>query len=146
MWRPGVAFMTVQAIPMIMTTHRFIFLCFLAAAVPIAAHHGVSTYDMQKEAVLEGTVKEWRWGNPHTWLYLTVTGGDGKTENWSIEGAPPNWMTGQGWTTTSLKSGEKVSIKFHPSRLEPKGGILMEVHQSDGKVLKVNRPARLGGP
>jgi hypothetical protein len=112
----------------------------------LLAHHGVSTYDMQKVMVLEGTIKEWRWGNPHTWLYLSVTARDGKIEQWNIEGAPPNWMSGQGWTPTSLRTGEKVSIKMHPSRIEALGGILMEVEQSDGKVLKVNRPARLGGP
>jgi hypothetical protein len=125
---------------------RLLFSFLLTTAASAAGHHGVSTYDMQREVVLAGTIKEWRWGNPHTWLFLSVTAADGKLEEWSIEGAPPNWMTGQGWTTTSLKAGEKVSIRMHPSRVESRGGILMEVHQSDGKVLKVNRPARLGGP
>jgi hypothetical protein len=47
--------------------------------------------------------------------------------------------------------GGCVSIMFHPLKAPagtdvPMGGILMEVERGDGEVLKVNRPARLGGP
>lgn len=105
------------------------------------AHHGVSTYRMDVVDTLEGVVARWDFGNPHTWLTLRV-----EHATWEIEGAPPRWMTGQGFTAESLAAGEPVTITYHPHRGRPQAGILMEVRRADGSVLKVNRPASLGGP
>jgi hypothetical protein len=109
------------------------------------AHHGVAGYDMRDVRELTGTVVRWDWRSPHTWLTLRSTDG-GAQLTWEIEGAPPQWMSGQGWTPESLRAGETVTITYHPSRQLANGGILMEVERADGAVLKVNRPARLGGP
>lgn len=119
-----------------------------AIALPAArAHHGVSRYDMGTVLTLDGTVEVWGWQSPHTSLELRVEE-RGETRIWDIEGAPPRWMEGQGWTPASLEAGEPVTITYHPSRLGGDGydGILMEVERANGEVLKVNRPARLGGP
>ena len=105
------------------------------------AHHGVSTYRMDVVETLDGEVARWSFGSPHTWLTLRVEGA-----SWEIEGAPPRWMSGQGFTPESLAAGEPVTITFHPHRSEAQSGILMEVRRADGSVLKVNRPASLGGP
>ena len=58
-------------------------------AVPALAHHSNSAYQVDKIITLTGTVKEWRWMNPHTWLYLTVKDANGKDQEWAIEGRPP---------------------------------------------------------
>ena len=57
------------------------------------AHHGVSTYRMDVVETLDGEVARWSFGSPHTWLTLRVEGA-----SWEIEGAPPRWMSGQGFT------------------------------------------------
>jgi hypothetical protein len=114
----------------------------VAGAIGTAfAHHGVSTYRMDVVETLDGVVASWDFGNPHTWLTLRVDGA-----SWEIEGAPPRWMTGHGFTPESLAAGDAVSIMYHPHRSRPQAGILMEVRRADGSVLKVNRPASLGGP
>jgi hypothetical protein len=114
----------------------------LAAGVGAAfAHHGVSTYRMDVVETLEGRVARWDFGNPHTWLTVHV-----EDATWEIEGAPPRWMTGQGFTPESLAAGDIVRITYHPHRTRAQAGILMEVRRADGSVLKVNRPASLGGP
>lgn len=105
------------------------------------AHHGVSTYRMDVVETLDGVVASWQFGNPHTWLTLRVN-----DAAWEIEGAPPRWMSGQGFTPESLSAGEAVTVTYHPHRSTPLAGILMEVRRADGTVLKVNRPASLGGP
>jgi hypothetical protein len=105
------------------------------------AHHGVSTYRMDVVETLDGVVTQWTFGSPHTWLTLGVGGA-----TWEIEGAPPRWMSGQGFTPESLTAGEAVTVTYHPHRSAPQAGILMEVRRADGSVLKVNRPASLGGP
>lgn len=106
-----------------------------------SAHHGVATYRMDVVATLDGVVAKWDFGSPHTWLTLRV-----EDAVWEIEGAPPRWMSGQGFTPGSLAAGEAVTVTYHPHRSTPRAGILMEVRRADGSVLKVNRPASLGGP
>ena len=121
---------------------RFMTAALAAGGIGTAfAHHGVSTYRMDVVATLDGVVASWDFGNPHTWLTLRVDGA-----SWEIEGAPPRWMTGQGFTPESLSVGDAVTITYHPHRSRPQAGILMEVRRADGSVLKVNRPASLGGP
>lgn len=115
------------------------------ATLPARAHHGVATYQMDVVRSLEGIVERWDFGHPHTFLTLSVER-DGEPEVWAIEGAPPRWMTGQGWTPESLVRGERVTITYHPHRRTPKAGILMTVERANGEVLAVNRPAWLGGP
>jgi len=117
----------------------------LALGSLAAAHHGVSSYEMREVLELEGVVVKWDWKSPHTWLTLEVTAG-GEVQTWEIEGAPPQWMAAQGWSPASLTAGEAVTITFHPLKEQANGGILMEVARADGEKLKVNRPARLGGP
>jgi hypothetical protein len=122
---------------------RAAFVAVLAVALVqgASAHHGVSTYRMDVVETLDGVVASWQFDSPHTWLTLRVAG-----EPWEIEGAPPRWMTGQGFTPESLAEGDRVTITYHPHRSTPSAGILMEVRRADGTVLKVNRPASLGGP
>ena len=79
------------------------------AAVPALAHHSNSAYQVDKIITLTGTVKEWRWMNPHTWLYLTVKGADGKEQEWAVEGRPPGMLGRAGWSGTILKPGETKS-------------------------------------
>ena len=109
------------------------------------AHHGVSSYQMDVVHTLEGVVTKWDFGSPHTWLTLAVAAADGAV-TWEIEGAPPRWMSGQGFTPESLRAGESITITYHPHRRTANAGILMEVRRTSGDVLKVNRPAALGGP
>jgi hypothetical protein len=112
-----------------------------ALAAAAFAHHGVAAYRMDVVAKLEGTVAKWELGAPHAWLTVEVDG-----MSWEIEGAPPRWMSAQGFLRDSFAVGDVVTITFHPHRTTPRAGILMEVRSADGTVIKVNRPASLGGP
>jgi Family of unknown function (DUF6152) len=104
------------------------------------AHHGVTSYDMEKQVEATGTVKEWYWGYPHTLLTINVSNAAGKPEEWILESGPPGVMTEAGWSKTSWKAGEKVSVKLHPRRKEPKGGLLVEAQRANGQVLKGPKP------
>jgi hypothetical protein len=114
---------------------------------PSSAHHGTSTYDMNTEISLTGTVKEWTFGSPHTWLWFNAKGSQGTSEEWSIESAPPTYLTGQGWSAATLKAGEALTILISPLRGgEPRRGILLEVKKSDGKTLVVRPRGSFGRP
>jgi hypothetical protein len=110
------------------------------------AHHGTSLYDMNTEISLTGTVKEWTFENPHSWLWLNATRSGGSTEEWSIESAPPTYLARQGWSRSTLKAGEKITILISPLKREPKRGILLEVKRSSGETLIVRPRGSFGRP
>ena len=99
------------------------------------AHHSNSAYQVDKIIELKGTVKEWRWMNPHTWLYLTVKGPDGKDTEWQIEGRPPGILSRAGWSKTILQQGEVVTVHASPSKNGAPVGIIARVTKADGTVL-----------
>jgi Family of unknown function (DUF6152) len=118
----------------------------LLSAVLLTAHHGTSLYAMDKEIVLTGTIKEWSWRSPHTWLYLRVPGVGGQLDEWSLESAPPAYLARQGWSETTLTAGEKVSATICLLRMPDgsKTGILLEVAREHGEVLVVRPPGSFG--
>ena len=119
---------------------------FLIAAGFTFAHHGTSLYDMKTEMKLTGTVKEWTFSNPHSWLWLNTAASDGTAAEWSIESAPPNYLARQGWSASTLKYGEKVTVLISPKRGEARSGILLEVTRSGGDVRIVRSRGAFGRP
>lgn len=122
----------------------FIIVCLLAGSS--FAHHGTSLYDMNKEISLTGTVKDWTFENPHSWLWLNVSSARESADEWSIESAPPSYLSRQGWSAATLKPGEKITILISPERREPKRGILLEVKRSNGEMLIVRPRGSFGRP
>ena len=111
------------------------------ALAPLAlAHHSTAVFDMQKTVEIKGTIKEFQWTNPHTWIQLVVTGPDGKVTEWSIEGASPNGLKRQGWKSNVIKSGDKVTVIISPLRNGDNGGALIMATLPDGTTLGRRAP------
>ena len=66
------------------------------SAIPAIAHHSFAMFDAQKSTTLEGTVKEFQWTNPHSWILLMVDNAEGKAEQWAIEMGGPAGLARQG--------------------------------------------------
>ena len=64
----------------------------LLAATSVFAHHSNSAFDGDKVMVLQGTVTEWKWMNPHVWIFLSVDDGNGGKVLWEIEGRTPGQL------------------------------------------------------
>jgi hypothetical protein len=105
------------------------------SAVPAAAHHSFAMFDGEKTQVLEGTVKEFQWTNPHSWIVLTVDNAKGQPEQWAIEMGGPGRLSRQGWAATTLTPGMKVKAIIHPLRDGANGGQFMAVTLPDGTML-----------
>ncbi|HEU4679229.1 MAG TPA: DUF6152 family protein [Terrimicrobiaceae bacterium] len=96
-------------------------------SVPVLAHHSFAMFDNQKDVTLEGTIKEFQWTNPHSWIQVMVKDPSGKEVEWSIEGGSPNSLSRNGWKRTSLKPGDKVVVVTHPLKDGSPGGSLVSV-------------------
>ena len=102
------------------------------SAIPAVAHHSFAMFDALKSTSLEGTVKEFQWTNPHSWIHLTVTNAEGKEEQWAIEMGGPAGLARQGWRPKTLTPGMKVKAVVHPLRDGANGGQFMAVTLPDG--------------
>jgi outer membrane usher protein FimD/PapC len=60
---------------------------------------------------LKGKVTQVEWTNPHARFYVDVTDANGKVTNWNLELASPNVLKRNGWTRTSLKVGDEITVQ-----------------------------------
>ena len=82
-----------------------------------AAHHSFSAeYDSNKPIKLSGKVIEMRWSNPHAWIYINVTGKDGKVVKWAWETGGANALYRRGWRKEDLVAGTELVIDGYQAR------------------------------
>jgi hypothetical protein len=102
---------------------------------PAWGHHATTMFDYTKVVTLTGTVREFQWTNPHSYLQLAVPNNTGGLDEWSIEVGTPNVNARMGWRKDSLKSGDKITITFCPLKDGQRGGTLKTATLADGRVL-----------
>jgi hypothetical protein len=115
----------------------------LALATPALAHHSAAGIDRTKTVTLVGTVKEFGWRNPHSYMEIDVpaeTGG--VTVTWKVEMTSPAFLIRAGWKSTTLKPGDKVTVKVFPLRDGDPGGLFQSVTLASGEVLTERAAAR----
>jgi hypothetical protein len=118
------------------TWHRAAWL--VLAALPAAglAHHSYAMFDLTKTVTLQGTIRDFQWTNPHSWIWIDVPGATGANEQWGIEGMSPNYLARRGWSKHTLNPGDKVSVVIHPLKGAEHGGSFLSVTLPDGTVMR----------
>lgn len=82
----------------------------LAFSIPLFAHHGGASFDTTKTVTVKGTVTDFIWTNPHVLLRLDVKEANGTVTNWVVEVWNPVTQTNRGWSRTTFKAGDEVSV------------------------------------
>jgi len=113
----------------------------LVLARPARAHHSFSMFDMDKRVTLTGTVTEFQWTNPHSYIEIDVPDDKGAVKHWSIELGSPSILQQSGWKFSSLKKGDKATLIISPLKSGQAGGFLYTATLPDGRVLG-NGPGR----
>ncbi|PYR30931.1 MAG: hypothetical protein DMF92_07055 [Acidobacteria bacterium] len=113
-------------------------------SVPMLAHHSSAAYDRDSDVELAGTIKEFQYTNPHSWLMVEVVDKTGKTVDWGFEAEGPSTLLRAGIKISSLKPGEKITVKGHPLRDGRPAAILVSVTKADGSVLSTTAALRRG--
>ena len=103
----------------------------LAAASTAMAHHSHGNYEMTEYIRMVGTVTEIHWINPHSWIYLEVTGEDGQSDVWALEGASVIELRREGWAEESIRPGDRIAVRCHQLR-DRSNGCLLGFVTTDG--------------
>src|SRR5688572_3784430 len=111
--------------------------CALAAmtAGTALAHHSAAMFDPAKQIVVQGTVKEFQYTNPHSWLIVTVPGADGKTVDWAFEAEGPSTLLRSGVKRSSFVPGEKVTVTGRPLKDGRPAALWVNATKADGTLL-----------
>ena len=108
------------------------------ATVALSAHHSPVMFDRSVRKTLVGTVVEFAWTNPHASIQLDVPVEGGGTDRWGVELGSPNSMVRNGWRSSLLKPGDKVTVVVNPLKSGELGGIFVSITLADGRTLGGN--------
>lgn len=107
--------------------------------VPAQAHHSGAMFEPEKVITLEGTVKEFEYTNPHSWLYVTVRDAQGAETVWGFESEGPSALMRAGIKPNALRPGDQVTVQTRPLRDGRPAGAWVSVTKTDGTVLNPRR-------
>jgi hypothetical protein len=115
------------------------------AAGSAAAHHSFSVFNMREQISITGVVKEVQWTNPHIFVWVDVTGDNGEVVTWGLEGMSPNFLARRGWTRTTLKPGDEITVVLNPLVTGAPGGMFNSTVTPDGVALSMGGGREGGG-
>ena len=106
----------------------------VASLQPVLAHHSGAGFS-KDVAEISGTVKEFQFTNPHSWIQVNVADASGKIVEWSIEWGSPNQLGREGYRTSTFAPGTKVTMKVRPmANGAPVAGFIA-AKMPDGKTI-----------
>lgn len=111
----------------------------LALAAPAThAHHSFAMFDRSQEVLVEGTVREFQWANPHAYIQLVAKDARGQDVEWSLEMGSPMYLYARGWRPRTLRPGAEVRVRLNPLRNGSAGGVVVDVMDHDGRQIGSN--------
>jgi hypothetical protein len=90
--------------------------CVSIIACPLRAHHGTSNYTDGETVTLSGVVTEFVFRNPHAFILFDVKNEKGEVVHWAGEMNSPGVLANTGWTRTTLKKGDQITLSLRQSK------------------------------
>jgi len=112
----------------------------LLSAAPLLAHHSTAMFDEKQTITMTGTIKEFQYTNPHSWLIVDVTAADGTVSTWGFEAEGPTTLMRSGIRKSTLPVGSKITVTANPMKDGRPAAAMIEATLGDGT--KIN--PRLG--
>lgn len=117
--------------------------CCLAAAIlisgtiPSVAHHSFAMFDREQTVELQGTVKDFQWTNPHSFLDVYVDDlKGGAPVLWTLEFGAVHNLVNQGWKPKTLLPGDKILVTVHPAKNGGPYGQALFVTLPNGTIMQ----------
>ena len=117
--------------------------CLLAAS-SVSAHHSDAGLSMDTVAMLEGTITEFTWRNPHVYFSVAVTDAAGETVEWTVQMASTITVARMGWTPDSLAIGDRVRVGAHPALDGRPYGLFESIEKVGGVALPTSFDSESG--
>ena len=115
----------------------------LVLAGAALAHHSPAAFDQTQEIVVEGTVAEVAWRNPHIYLTLETTTPGGGTTLQNVEVGPMASLQALGLTPDALVVGEKITVRAAPNRRGQGRTVMgLDVTKADGSIYPLHVSGR----
>jgi len=113
----------------------------LTAPGSAGAHHSLSAFDGFNPIELDGTVQEFRFSNPHSYIVMKAKGPDGRVATWTLEGSAASTLERQGWSNRTLKPGDQIRAEVSPLASGGAGGSwdTQAIRFRDGKTVTAGR-------
>jgi DNA/RNA endonuclease YhcR with UshA esterase domain len=87
------------------------------ASVPVQAHHSFpATYYVDQKVEIEGTVVQFLYRNPHSFVHVMAPDKDGVMQRWAVEWGAGGSLASDNISSDTLKPGDKVKITGAPAR------------------------------
>lgn len=101
------------------------------------AHHSFAMFDHERPVEISGTVQEFKYTSPHSFILVEVKGEDGSAAVWNLEGAAPSILAREGWSSKSLQPGDELELTIDPLRSGAPGGAwnLTKIQFKGGKPI-----------
>ena len=119
--------------------------CMFAAAGALfgtaaGAHHSAEMFEPERTVTLTGTVKEFQYINPHSWLIVDIDNDDGTTTTWGFEAEGPQDLMHGGVRKSDLPPGARITVTARPMRDGRPAGIWSVIVKDDGTLLNWRTP------
>jgi hypothetical protein len=100
------------------------------------AHHGAAAYDTAKSVTVKGTVTDFQFTNPHVLIFIDSKDEGGNVQKWQGELTSPNHLARAGWTKSTIKVGDQITLTGNPANSGASNLWLRKVLSSSGTEIK----------
>ena len=121
-----------------MTRVKYLVLCvgLLTLAVGAFAHHGSANYETTKSITVTGVATGFDFVNPHVQIFWEAKDESGTVQKWQGELTSPNRLSRVGWTKSTIKAGDSLTISGYPTKSGSREIWIQKVVMGSGEELQ----------